>query len=412
MQGHLVLLGLLWSSMISIELIANESLEGAPHFRLGIFSANKSRGNLLVEAQHRGIFAFNFNSESRLHQAPPRVFGKAWTFQDGSWVKLKDVTLPDVTYDYSFYTDKSQKRKDRAEAYWKFLEQMNIPTINPPVCMEAANNKQTFAKVMAKHRVSHPKSLKYTTDNLEKLLKQFSVVYLKPRRGNKGSGIIIVRRGPSATFSLSYRLNSPPLGWHTVHRKQLAWDQLQAEIDEAKGILNKSDKTYVAQQGIPTYRYMKKTTDVRITVQRNRQGSLEVTGRIARIGGNLAQGGKLEAFDTFIKQVATTLEMNPIELSDQFDKVASGTFLALEAQCQKVIGELGMDLLITPKGRVLVVEANDKPGYLKFRGNGRSDNPDSLFMSESARRAAVDMDDVRNRVLVDYATYLVQGPSI
>lgn len=203
------------------------------------------------------------------------------------------------------------------------------------------------------------------TDDVHRLLKNFSTVYVKPINGTGGRGILRVeKQGADSYLIQGRRQNRAIVPAQSIHKSRLG-----------SFLINwRGSNRYVAQQGIQIKLPNGRVHDYRMLVQKNGQGKWEVTGCVGRVGAprsvtsNLHGGGHAVAMNTLLKQWITSDEKraevrrSAERLSLDIAEYLENTF---EALC-----ELALDLAIDRSGRIYVLEVNPKPAREVFKKSG------------------------------------------
>lgn len=183
-------------------------------------------------------------------------------------------------------------------------------------------------------------------------LAQWGSVYLKPRLGSLGHGIIRVE-GNGRVARLHYRLGEP------VITRSVTMADLPAAL---RALTHPRD--YVVQRGIDMLQYRGRKFDVRCLIQKNGCGQWRLTGmgvRVAGAGGvttHVPAGGYIASvpevlhyvFGPKASSVTSNLRAAISDLAPAVERCLGGTY-----------GELSMDLGLDHAGAVWFFEANSKP---------------------------------------------------
>lgn len=392
---------------IAFALKANE-----PKFVLGVFATYRSRAELIDTANKQNIYSYNINWTSKVDFAN-NCIKNAWVRAGSKWYRLNKVPLPHVVYDFGVYKG-AKKKKAKANIIRQDLRNAGVLFINPEEAMIAVNDKLMFAKVMQKNNISHPKTYKYSYWNLQKMIKNNNLLFLKPSLGSKGYGIIILQKNSKNSFSLKYKISNDNDEWNSIVIENIVKKNLIKTIKQVKTQLKTNNADYIIQQGIDVFKYTdgqnnNHQTDFRVNVQRDFNNKLSSTGLMMRVGGNLSQGGR----PAYYKAVLKSLENFGFVIDDIKEKVvqlAIDTHLALEKHSKQQIGDLGMDVVIDNDGNPYVIEANTKSGYpSKYIEN----NPilETLYDLPPALELCKIKDQEHEQHIIDYAYYLVNNHS-
>lgn len=368
-----------------------------------VIATNRSRIDLLEKAEQQGIISYNINWNSKI-DLEKNVVNNVWIRKNGDWAKADGVPLPDVVYDFGVYKS-AKDRKEKANVLREHLRSKKIPFINPEHAMKAVNNKVIFAKLMRKNDIAHPKTYSFSKRNLNKMLSQYDVLFIKPTLGSKGRGIIIVHKiigtHPSR-YVIEYKKWSGG-NWVLVqtesHRKKDVYDA----VSRARRHLKKSNLPYLIQEGIDFFRFDNEQTDFRVNTQRGTDGKLMATGIVMRVGGNLSQNGRPATVESVLAKSGLDVEVVKAEALN----IALRTHRALERSAGKKvkIGDLGMDLVVDKHGKIYVIEANHKNGYV-YQYLLKHPERDKLFGLPSALEVCKAKDSMHEDQLLEYGRYL------
>ncbi|WP_337100609.1 YheC/YheD family protein [Paenibacillus sp. YIM B09110] len=201
-----------------------------------------------------------------------------------------------------------------------------------------------------------PKSYRYSSENLWKLLNLYPDIILKPVVGSGGVGIIKVSTVRDGVYHVQTS---------GVNEKAAGRDALIALITRLKG-----KRTLIIQYCIQLASVDGKLIDFRYIVQREKgESKWIITGKHAKIGKkgsvvtNLQQGANVETVrralqQAHIKNIGKTMA-DLDYLSLKASKVFSRTFKAQTIW--------GYDLAVDVNGRVWMIEANCTPMVGGFR---------------------------------------------
>lgn len=391
--------------LLPFSVAARESKESEAALVFAVFATKRSRADLLEQANALQIRAYNVNAESEV-DLENKCIKNVWVREKGKWLRAEEVLLPDVVYDFGVYKH-DKKRKIKANSLKDQLRSYGIPFINPEDAMEAVNNKVLFARVMREHDIAHPYTLKYKKANLNKMLDKYDSLFLKPTFGSKGQGIVIVQKIAGTKprrYSITYKKRKWER-WIPVHVRGIKKGNVNSEIKKALKKLRTEHAPYLVQQGITYFRFDGQQTDFRVNTQRGQNGELVMSGMAMRVGGNLSQGGRPADPREVLKPLLekTGLSIETIEM--RVTNMALKTHEALEKFGGKLIGDLGLDLVITDSGEPYIIEANNKNGYL-HRFIKVNPEVEKLFDLPPCFHLCKEMDDAHEENLIEYARHL------
>lgn len=226
-------------------------------------------------------------------------------------------------------------------------------------------NKWTKTKVLLQNRKLQgfiPETRPLTRQSLLEMLNKYQMVYIKPYSGSKGRGVIKVQKiqgNSEIQDKARYRYQSG-LQVLTFSR----YDQLFTSIRSSIG-----GESYIVQQGIMLLNYKGRPFDIRLMIQQNPKGHLEVTGYLARVAHphkivtNGSQGGTIYPVDRLLKSYTSILQPKQfIQQMKQLGILATRELRGVNADIQ----EIGLDIAIDQQGRMWILEANTLPDAAPF----------------------------------------------
>ncbi|MCR8659977.1 YheC/YheD family protein [Paenibacillus endoradicis] len=195
-----------------------------------------------------------------------------------------------------------------------------------------------------------PVTKTYSHSTLKLMLLKYGMVYIKPKNGSLGRGVIRVTRKNGRYISHSGMTISSYATFeglsHALSR------QIKGEI-------------YIVQKGIHSLRHQGRLFDFRVVVQRSPNGGFEVTGiagRISQRGRVVSNGGGGGAVGTIDSL------LSPRQLSIVIPKIEKLS-LAVMHQVRKHFrgqNEIGIDIAIDQHLRPWIVEFNTHPDHRMF----------------------------------------------
>jgi len=274
----------------------------------------------------------------------------------GGATKYITLPLPDVIYNRI-----PNRGLERTPHYRDFLRQL------AKVKSTYMFNPRFFNKWQVHRWLEHvPEVQQYLPEtrqlrsarDIELMLGKYKHAYVKPVGGSLGKGIVRVYRS-RGSYIVAYRT-----GHSNVEHSHSTFSQAAADIFAARHRRN-----YVVQQGLSLARYRGRTFDVRVTMHRNGIGSWDAVGPAAKVAvtgavtTHVHNGGRVYPLKRVLKEVFPGRED---ELYQRVVKAGQEIAEGLERATSMRLGELGLDLGITPDGNVYMFEANAKPGRMVF----------------------------------------------
>ncbi|PKM76838.1 MAG: hypothetical protein CVU90_10455 [Firmicutes bacterium HGW-Firmicutes-15] len=282
-----------------------------------------------------------------------------YTFGKDGW-KKGVFPIPDVVYPREAGYSMPKLRIRRK------MQSLGCIFINPPLM-----GKWETHKILSQH----PTLSSYIPDTnlatsfhqVDRMLKRYGAVYLKPINSSRGRNIIrVLKRKKANLYDYQYQANSQPRigtsnGIYGLHHRL-------ERFMEKRG--------YIVQQRINLLRVDGNIVDVRILVQKDHAGQWLITGKACRIGrrgsitSNICSGGSASK----VEKVLGRSFSDPIQIErilTEMDNLAIESAQALEADTSSM-GELGIDIGIDNTGKLWFIEANLRPARQIFTLIGES----------------------------------------
>ncbi|MEX2356144.1 MAG: YheC/YheD family protein [Thermaerobacterales bacterium] len=191
---------------------------------------------------------------------------------------------------------------------------------------------------------------------LRRWLARYRMVWIKPRDGTQGRGITVIRRAAG--------------GYHVYRRRDEQWFRRKVgSLKMAARLVRRQGgrRRYLVQQGLNLSRYGGRPFDLRILLQKNRQGAWTRTKTIARVAArgsvtsNISTGGLGRSFSRVAAKASGAVSRQPEELTAKIHALALGLARRIEERLGYLLGEVALDLGIDVRGNVWFIEANSKP---------------------------------------------------
>lgn len=337
----------------------------------------KSMGILVCRKQHG--FPFDYEKQFRrlsmkgkdfgIHVAvffPDQIlwdkkqgFGFEFNSEQMKWVETR-LRLPLVIYDRFFSTDPSQK-KLYAQTVKKLKKVKRVRFLN----ISLGDKWKNYCD-LRKH--PHLESYLPETSLLDQehawlqLLHEKQELFLKPKRGSQGKGTIYIRK--EKDNHTSYYVRARDKENQNVTRHFNCDSKLKEWIQTLT--LN---QPYLVQPFLSLISTEEEAFDIRSLVQKNSQGSWEVTGFVVRKGqrdsmtSNLHGGGMAIETEPFLLRQFGKLKAS--QLLFEIKQLSQAIPEIIEAENGRQV-ELGIDFGIDRRGRLWILEVNSKPGRTAF----------------------------------------------
>ena len=283
------------------------------------------------------------------------------TVVDGRWVECGREPWPAVIYDRAPVLDPAgSPAADRARG---LFDRAGIPFVNPRSFIRLAVDKLEMYRRLA-GGLAVPDTGCLDDHTLRAFLARYDHVYVKPRAGSQGTGVMeIVRCGAGRhvirTLAATYEL------WGDRSARDRVMDLAASYRQESRGFL--------VQQGIspePAADRRFPRFDLRLLMQKNGQARWILTGLAARVsqtGGptaNLSNGARSEEAEPVLDALYGRPRRKEI-----LRRAAEASFAAcgiLESELGP-IGEVGLDIVPDATGAPWIIEINARPGRNVFK---------------------------------------------
>ncbi|ANE49109.1 endospore coat-associated protein [Paenibacillus swuensis] len=323
----------------------------------GLFRGNRNNFIDLIKTGRDLGFLVYVATCKELKLNNKRIIGFTYNAESKTWLQQL-FPLPHVVYNRIPFR-KDELLPESQRAIDSCLRHPNIRIFNP-----AFFNKWHLFEWLKKSKSTRkyiPATRKLTTAaEFGKLLKQHTVLYLKPERGKAGVGIMRAKQTTNKEHPFRLTVQDEK-GSHTYRFTTLS--KLWSKLSRFTG-----DEDYIAQQGIQLASVSQRPFDLRLLVQKNYKGQWDVTGIGARVAGVLSitthvpRGGSIDDPEKLL-----TVSFGS-EIAKKLMVKAKHAAHLIARQVEKgaghSLGEMSMDMGVDEKGNIWFFEANAKP--MKF----------------------------------------------
>lgn len=310
------------------------------------------------QARRKGMLAYAFAPED-INWQERAVRGWVWT--TGNVLRRVKCPLPDVVYDRV-----SSRTAENAPSFVRAKERLLACPVK--YYNRSFFNKWDVHRILEKHASTKghlPQTEELSSVNvLEKCLKRYGVVYVKPAHGSHGAGIFRVARAGTGYNYRFTRLNLPDKRGRT---KGVA-----PVLAFASRLMQNGQ--YVVQRGLRLARIGGATFDVRVLLQKTIRNKWVIQSMVARVAepgnvvSNVADGGHILHPRRAIA-LAFGGRVNSRVIMQRLKRIAKATAEVIESELGFELAEMGVDLGIDAAARIWVIEANSRPG--RETGEGR-----------------------------------------
>lgn len=311
----------------------------------------------------------------------------AATVVDGRWVECGHEPWPAVIYDRAPVLDPAgPPAADRAR---ELFDRADIPFVNPAAFVRLAVDKLEMHLRLAGAGLAVPHTEILDAYALRAFLARYDHVYVKPRVGSLGQGVMETVRSAEGrqvirTLDATYETRGAGP----------AMDRIMALTAGARG----EPMGCLVQQGISTEPPGERRFprfDLRLLMQKNGRSQWDLTGLTARVGQtsgpttNLSNGARSEEAEP----VLDALYGRPLrkEILRRAEEASFAACRLLDAELGP-IGEVGLDIVPDTAGLPWIIEINARPGRNVFRRIARSEDvpaPVRQRYGEIRRRSVV-----------------------
>lgn len=296
-----------------------------------------------------------------------------WTFQTRPF--------PNVIYDCGVHFPTDQKGKVK-RIRQRFREDPGIQFINNRDYL----GKWALYKKLSKYeemRPYLPETIRYrSVDDLQNMLANHCLVYIKSFYGSRGSEVMTVRKKENGYVIKFY---------HGGLKSKFAngFEQIENLINHFFG-----DKPLILQEGINVLTYKGRRLDFRLLICKNGSGQWQVIynqANVAKPGATITTFG--ENYKNY-DQVYRYFQMPGQCKSMPTDKKLRKETIKIAQYIEKEFGphgEIGMDMAVDRNGKIWFIEANAKPEKLPIPGFEDTKGVSPQFLS-----------------IFQYATYLTK----
>ena len=283
--------------------------------------------------------------------------------RDGVWC-VEDFPLPDTIYDRGFFIKPTPDEKQFAREFRQDVRERGILYLQSRKIPPIVNDKYSFATLMEQEGISHPKTVKYSDSSVVEMLDTPDFLYAKPIDGAMGIGIITIRKNSKKSFDVRFKKQIVGKQFKVVTLSDVRLHDVSSAVGEARDSLGTQERSYIIQEAIATYEHQEKQADIRVVVQRGREGIAGVTGMIARIGGNFSQGGELQSPDGIFEVLSIQAGKSVSYLRKATEDISLRCFVSVEKEAGVEASDLGVDVVFGCSAEPLIIEANIKQGDL------------------------------------------------
>ncbi|BFH70051.1 MAG: YheC/YheD family protein [Paenibacillus dendritiformis] len=315
---------------------------------------------MIVAGKKLGLTVFVFTPQD-VDEQHKRINGMWYHPESKRWIR-KWTRFPTMIFD-----------RCRIQKSYRFEQLKRFRSKYPKLLYlnRPLRNKWTIYQVLS----TVPSLKKYLPDtrlysgiqDVQRMLKERPLLYLKPVNGTGGRGILRIQRIRSSDGVVYVEGRDHQR--QVIRPQKMTYSQLASRLSSWK-----ANDRYLIQQGIALKLPSGRVHDYRMLVQKNGSGVWSVTGCAGRVGpvnsitSNLHGGGQAVRMEELLSQwIGDKTRILHIRREAEALSLEVAAFLEkrYDALC-----ELALDLAIDQKGRIWLLEVNPKPAREVFHRIG------------------------------------------
>lgn len=337
-----------------VGLLCNCSLEGDPKKDLSPSQVNRA---FLIDRLLRpsGIAVFLYSPHD-----VSSIAGVSGYLVEGDDLVASCEPVPRVNANWTYGTRRLINQGMGYNRFKRWTQENGIDIYVPYGFSELVSNKRKAYEIVREYDTDlHPQTEDYTGSvlQIQVFLDRAGAVFIKPRSGNRGNNIFVLRKGPDGYALKYYDQGSsrlfPPL-----------------TLEAAAGVIEVAagQKSYIIQEGIESARFEGSVFDIRVVMVNDgtRWHSILETRLAPRNSdlSNVFQGGSIRVTESVLLELFGNAQARIIEkeirrVSDEvarhFDRLYPGKLM-----------EMGFDFLLDSERKLHLIEVNAKPGVAGF----------------------------------------------
>jgi hypothetical protein len=298
----------------------------------------------LVEANKEAKITLNFFSTQDVDLSEKKIKGTYFNYAKKRWEE-KEFPLPDVIY------VRGGSGKNIGDLLAQF-DSMGIKRINP---IHAFNKGELYEQLYQDENVRPflpPTESVENMNQIKEMIQKLGTVYVKARRGRKGTKVMRIETLPNNSYLYSYSI----LG-HLVRKKVNSMESLQKAIKAFFG-----DRKVIVQQAIDLVKLSNnRLVDFRAELQRNKEGKIDIVGiciRVGRKNAPITTHSAAYKYDTYLNKLFPDYSTQKINaLKNKINAFLIDVYSSVEKK-YGIFGEIGIDFAVDKKGKIWLIECN------------------------------------------------------
>jgi glutathione synthase/RimK-type ligase-like ATP-grasp enzyme len=329
-------------------------MDGDPKSHLSPSLINRA---FLLDRQLRssgiGMFLYSPAEVSTLEAVPGYTI-------EGDELEVVSLPVPQFNANWTYGTRRLIDKGMGYRRFKKWVQKNDIEVNVPYEFSELVSDKRKTYEVVEECIPSlHPHTEDFIASSaqIESFLDRADIVFLKPRAGNRGNQIFVIRK-QSDGLSLKYydqgnqRLFSP-----------VSLEAAMSVVDAAAG-----DKNYIIQEGVESVRFEGAVFDVRVVmVNDGKKWHSIIETRLAPQDSDLSniyQGGSIRVAEDLLAELFGSEAALRVEA--ELRRLSQVVSEHLDSRFPKGLIEIGLDFVLDAEEGIHLVEVNAKPGIAGF----------------------------------------------
>jgi glutathione synthase/RimK-type ligase-like ATP-grasp enzyme len=268
--------------------------------------------------------------------------------------------MPRVNANWTYGTRRLLKQGMGYNQFKQWTRENQIGIYVPYAFSELVSNKRKTYEVLKKLAPGlHPHTEDFvgSSAQVRSFLDRADLVFIKPRSGNRGNRIFVLRKATGG-LSLKY-YNQGEQGSFSGLSLETAVGIIEAAAD---------GRSYVIQDGIESARLNGSVFDIRVVmVNDGSQWHSIFETRLGPQGSdltNIFQGGSIRITESVLSNLFG--DQGTRALEEEVRRVSHGIARHLESIYPDALIEIGLDFILDRERRLHLVEINAKPGVAGF----------------------------------------------
>jgi glutathione synthase/RimK-type ligase-like ATP-grasp enzyme len=337
-----------------IGLLCNCSTDGNPKEELSPSLINRA---FLIDRLLRpsGIALFLYSP----HDVTSLAGVPGYTVEGDELVASR-MPIPRVNANWTYGTRRLLNQGMGYNRFKRWAQENQIEIYVPYGFSELVSNKRKAYEIVREYDAGlHPHTEDYVGSiaQIQSFLERADAVFIKPRSGNRGNNIFVLRK-VSGGYSLKY---------YDQGAQRLV---PSLTLEAAVGIVGVAAgaKSYIIQEGIESARFEGAVFDIRVVmVNDGSQWHSILETRLAPRNSDLSnvfQGGSIRITESILLELFGDEAARNLEM--QIRNVSRGVAGHLDPLYPGKLMELGFDFLLDCERKLHLIEVNAKPGVAGF----------------------------------------------